>query len=100
MNTQTTHSSLPEEWVRWLAGAADRRTGGPVPADDPAEILRRVAALASTVDNDRRVWLDCPTCRLDNGPYTPAEAGQLAGVHDDLHHRGHPTALLAVEVTG
>jgi hypothetical protein len=41
-----------------------------------------------------RVWLDCPVCGLDGGPYGAAEAGQLGGTHDDLIHHGHPTALV------
>jgi hypothetical protein len=40
------------------------------------------------------VWLDCPVCGLDGGPYGAAEAGQLGGTHDDLIHHGHPTALV------
>jgi hypothetical protein len=31
---------------------------------------------------------------LDGGPYGVDEAGQLAGTHDDLLHRGQPTALV------
>lgn len=35
----------------------------------------------------------CPACALAGGPFDRlAEAAQLAGTHDDLLHRGHPTA--------
>ena len=48
-----------------------------------------------TVDGlDGRLWLDCPVCGLDGGPYSADEAGQLAGTHDDLIHAGQPTALV------
>lgn len=34
----------------------------------------------------------CPVCELTGGPFLPAEATQMAGRHDDLHHHGQPTA--------
>jgi len=43
---------------------------------------------------DGRRWLDCPVCGLGGGPYSVDEAGQLAGAHDDVIHRGRPTALV------
>lgn len=38
-------------------------------------------------------FLDCPACVLAGGPFpTEDEASQHAGRHDDLLHRGEPTA--------
>ena len=45
----------------------------------------------------RLVVVDCPACGLHAGPFLPAEAGQLAGSHDDLQHRGHPTATVCAD---
>ncbi len=83
----------------WLAGAVGR-LDGPVSEDRVEDVQRRVVQLASNVqmasnlDGRPVVWLDCPACGLDGGPYNLDQAGQLAGVHDDLHHRGQPTALI------
>ena len=80
----------------WLAGAVGR-LDGPVTADRIEDVQHRVVQLASKLDGlDGRpaVWLDCPACGLDGGPYNLDEAGQLAGVHDDLLHGGQPTALI------
>lgn len=42
--------------------------------------------------------LVCETCSLDRGPYLHAEeADQLAAIHDDLHHRGQPTARVETD---
>lgn len=42
--------------------------------------------------------LDCLVCLLGGGPVaSAAEAAQLAGVHDDLRHRGVPTTVVHVE---
>lgn len=40
-------------------------------------------------------YVDCPRCEL-HGTHAmpPPGAEQLAGRHDDLHHRGDPTAVL------
>jgi hypothetical protein len=78
---------------QWLAGAAGRLTE-PGTEDLPEDVQRRITELASRADSRGLVWLDCPACELGSGPHTPAEAGQLAGTHDDLIHRGRPTALL------
>lgn len=44
---------------------------------------------------DRRHAVDCDVCALFGPPVWLAdEAEQLAGVHDDLHHGGHPTATV------
>ena len=77
----------------WLAGAGGR-LNDTLSVDSREEVERRVVQPASRLDGRRRVWLDCPACGLDAGPYTPGEAGQLAGTHDDLIHRGRPTALV------
>ncbi|HSV68437.1 MAG TPA: hypothetical protein VLJ59_21435 [Mycobacteriales bacterium] len=40
-------------------------------------------------------WVDCEVCELASGPLgCEAEAVQLAGVHDDVHHRGRPTVTV------
>ena len=77
----------------WLAGAVGR-LDGPVSEDRVEDVQHRVVQLASNLDDRPAVWLDCPACGLDGGPYNLDQAGQLAGVHDDLHHRGQPTALI------
>jgi len=51
-----------------------------VPAPDPA------AAPGGLVS------VDCPVCGRSAGPFGRAEAERLAGTHDDLIHRGRPTA--------
>lgn len=39
--------------------------------------------------------LECPVCLLDGAEFTDVvEAVQLAGVHDDLRHRGAPTSIV------
>jgi hypothetical protein len=39
--------------------------------------------------------VDCDVCALFGLPAWHAdEADQLAGIHDDLHHRGQPTATV------
>ena len=39
--------------------------------------------------------VDCDACHLDGQPQPTADAaGQLAGVHDDIHHQGQPTAIV------
>jgi hypothetical protein len=46
-------------------------------------------------ENSSGYVLDCPTCDLTGGPFgTADEAGQHAGRHDDLMHRGKPTMLI------
>jgi hypothetical protein len=89
MTDQTTNEQIRQ----WLAGAAERR-GDELATDDPAVVRGRVGRLASSVDGGCTAWLDCPVCGLDGGPYSPAEAGQLGGVHDDLRHAGHPTVAV------
>ncbi|HSV65837.1 MAG TPA: hypothetical protein VLJ59_08030 [Mycobacteriales bacterium] len=38
-------------------------------------------------------WVGCEACELAAGPFgCEPEAVQLAGVHDQVHHRGAPTA--------
>ena len=37
-------------------------------------------------------WMVCAPCELAGGPYLPAEAHKLAGVHDQVHHGGRATA--------
>jgi hypothetical protein len=63
------------------------------PLDAPDRIGQHGVQAASTLDTGRR-WLGCPQCGLDSGPYSTGEAGQLGGTHDDLIHRGRPTALV------
>jgi hypothetical protein len=42
--------------------------------------------------------VDCPACCLSAGPFPGvAEAEHLAGTHDDLIHRGEPTAVVLAE---
>ncbi len=77
----------------WLAGAVGR-LDGPVSEDRVEDVQHRVVQLASNLDGRPTVWLDCPACGLDGGPYSVDEAGHLAGTHDDLIHRGQPTALI------
>ncbi len=37
--------------------------------------------------------VDCPTCGVYGPPVGTSDAAeQLAGVHDDMHHQGEPTA--------
>jgi hypothetical protein len=40
------------------------------------------------------LWaVDCPVCQRTGAPLSHLDAAeQLAAVHDDLHHRGIPTA--------
>jgi len=77
----------------WLAGAVGRLVG-PVTEDRIEDVQHRVVQLASNLDGRPAVWLGCPACGLDGGPYSVDEAGQLAGTHDDLLHRGQPTARI------
>jgi hypothetical protein len=59
-----------------------------------------VVQAVSNLDGTGAAWLDCPVCELDGGPYGLDEAGQLAGLHDDLRHRGHPTVTVVVPAAG
>lgn len=48
-----------------------------------------VAAVAALV------VLECPVCLLAGGEFADVvEAVQLAGVHDDLSHRGQPVTVV------
>jgi hypothetical protein len=39
--------------------------------------------------------VDCDTCQLFGQPLPTADAAaQLAAIHDDIHHRGAPTAAI------
>jgi hypothetical protein len=39
--------------------------------------------------------VDCHACGPHGEPHpTPAAADQLAGLHDDIHHQGVPTATV------
>ena len=41
------------------------------------------------------VYVDCPSCEQHGRHAMPAAgAEQLAGLHDELHYRGEPTAIL------
>ena len=40
----------------------------------------------------RLVLLSCEPCGLAADPMPAADAEQAAGVHDDQHHNGRPTA--------
>jgi hypothetical protein len=45
-----------------------------------------------------KTYVDCPTCQLHGQPVDCLDAAeQLAALHDQLHHRGHPTAVLHSE---
>jgi hypothetical protein len=78
---------------------ADGRPGGLAGVDDPGRVRRPGVQAVSMVDVSGRVWLDCPGCGLDGGPYGLDEAGQLGGTHDDLIHDGRPTVLVVAGVT-
>ena len=49
------------------------------------------------INSTAREWvIVCPACQVDVPGYTnPAEAGYLAGVHNDLHHGSRPDAYTA-----
>jgi len=52
---------------------------------------RQLAAPADPAPAGR--FIDCDTCELfGTAPWPPAAAEHLAAVHDDMHHRGVPTA--------
>jgi len=86
---------MTETTVNASLNSAGGRLNSTLAVDSREEMIeRRTVQLVFSLDGRRRVWLDCPVCGLDAGPYNLAEAGQLAGTHDDLIHRGNPTALL------
>jgi hypothetical protein len=69
---------------------ARTRRVNPVPRFAAVYVMPRPALRPA-----RLVVLDCPVCELHAGPFPPAEAGQLAGTHDDLMHGGRPTAFVS-----
>ena len=45
---------------------------------------------------ERDAVVVCLVCRVDFDDFPDrAEAGYFAGIHNDLHHGGHPVAFLA-----
>ncbi len=81
----------------------DHGSVAPRQVDAVAEGLRRIALDqprsdagpgGSDRDTPSGYAIDCDACGLSSDAFIQDadEAGQLAGTHDDIHHRGRPTA--------
>ena len=71
-----------------------RRPGAPALTLVPALLAPVLPMPRPAIRPVRLVLLSCPCCQLAADPMPAAEAEQLAGTHDDLHHAGRPTATL------
>ena len=70
------------------------RPGAPALTFVPAGLAAVLPMPRPAARPSRLVLLSCQVCDLDTDPVPPAAAEHAAGVHDDTHHGGRPTAEL------